>query len=513
MTPPAGTAPLGRRLASNTLQAASGRIVALVAWLLLTPPLLRALGSAEFGLWSLFFALTGYLGALDLGLSQATLRFVAAARARGDHAEAGEMATLAALGYVLLGLAWLLIIVTARDPLLAYLRLPLELRPTAAFAFTVGAAVFAFAGLTNVTVAVLQAYDRFDLGNRVALTLSLAQVAGILFSLGRGAGLRGVVLATGAGWALAFLVGLVLIRTGAPPFRWGAPARAMRHVRKTVGFGGPMQIANVLGVAHQQLDKLLLSRYVSIVAVTPYELGLRVATAASTFPQLLLVAIIPAASELHTFDERERLRELHARANRYVLSVAAIVTAALIGGATPLFAAWLGPSSAAAPLALQGLAVAAYFAVAGGVGAAIARGAGRTDLEAEFAGVALVLHLALGLVLVPRFGLIGALVAVTAGNIAGMLWFFARLAAALGWARLPLLLEPFGVPLVAAALGAAAGLLLVARAPGMLVAAPWPAAAAAAGGAALIACAVTLLTRYVSWREAAALLRSAGHLP
>ena len=48
---------LGARLARNSFHSASGRVVAILAWLALTPALVRALGPEGFGVWSLFYAL------------------------------------------------------------------------------------------------------------------------------------------------------------------------------------------------------------------------------------------------------------------------------------------------------------------------------------------------------------------------------------------------------------------------------------------------------------------------
>src|SRR5215467_11297580 len=107
---------MGVRLARNSLHSASGRVVAILAWLLLTPSLVKALGPEGFGVWSLFYALTGWLGTLDLGFSQVALRYGASARARAAGAEAGEYATLAVLGYVALGLVWLVLVLLLREP-------------------------------------------------------------------------------------------------------------------------------------------------------------------------------------------------------------------------------------------------------------------------------------------------------------------------------------------------------------------------------------------------------------
>ena len=73
---------LGARLARNSFHSASGRVVAILAWLLLTPALVRALGPEGFGVWSLFYALAGWMSSFDLGFSAVALRYGAAARAR-----------------------------------------------------------------------------------------------------------------------------------------------------------------------------------------------------------------------------------------------------------------------------------------------------------------------------------------------------------------------------------------------------------------------------------------------
>src|SRR5689334_24801161 len=110
MTATPSSAPgLGARLARNSFHSASGRIVAMLAWIVLTPPLVRALGPEAFGIWSLFFALAGWLATMDLGFSQVALRFGAAARAREAVAETGQYATLAVAGYLLLGMLWIAI--------------------------------------------------------------------------------------------------------------------------------------------------------------------------------------------------------------------------------------------------------------------------------------------------------------------------------------------------------------------------------------------------------------------
>lgn len=504
---PAG---LARRLAANTLHAASGRVASLLLWLALTPPLYRALGAEGFAVWALFYALTGYLGALDFGLAPATMRHVSAARARGADAEAGAYATVSVLGYAALGLFWLALMPLVRGPLLEFLHVTGAVRPSADFAFTAGAVVFAMAGATNTIVYVLQGYDRFDLANLTTLTVSLVQAFGLALALAFGWGLVGVVCATGAGWTSAVLVGLLLVRRGAPAFRWASPRGASGFVRESIGFGAPLQLANMLAVAHQQLDKLLLTRYVALAAVAPYELGLRISTALATFPQLLLLALVPPATRFHTAGEHARLAELYRRSNRYILFAAVVVTAGAVGGAGRVFAAWLGHPDEAAALALRGLIVAACAGLGAGMATVTARGIGRPDLEAEFSAAALAVHLALGLPLVRTHGLPGVLLALAIGNAAGVAWFVSRLARALGWSAPRVLFDGAMPPMLALAAGAGCGLWLdraLAPATGF---AAWGALLVVGGAGALVAAAVCLGTRYVSAAELARLARPAA---
>src|SRR5690242_10204467 len=111
--------------------------------------------------------MTGYLSSLDFGLASGTVRHVAAARARDDHGEAGAFATLALIGYAALGLLWLAALSLLRRGVLHWLRIPMEHQDEAQFAMVAGAVIFALSGFANVTMAVAQGYQRFDVSNRI----------------------------------------------------------------------------------------------------------------------------------------------------------------------------------------------------------------------------------------------------------------------------------------------------------------------------------------------------------
>lgn len=503
---PQGTG-LGRRLASNALSAASGRIVVLLMWLVLTPPLVRALGPDAFGVWSLFYALSFWLLALDLGLSQIALRYVAASRAAGRPEEGGEYATLAVLGYAAIGALWLGLAPWSTPIALEWLRVPEPLAPAATLAIQAGAAVFLLAGVVQTLLAVLQAHERFDLAAWGLSSTALLQGAGITLGLVRGEGLTFMVGAVVLGWAIGVVVCALLLRVGAPGFTWGSPIRSLRHWREALAFGGPVQGANLLAVTHQQVDKVLLARMVALASVTPYELGMRIASAMSSFPQFLMLAIHPTATTMHEQGDHAGLAQLYRRTTRWVLVVSSLLAAALVGGAHPLLAAWLQEPSTDAALALQGLAMAAFAASPAGTTSVVARAANRTPVELEWSAVALVVHLAIALMMIPVFGLPGALLATLAANVVSSIWFVTRLGSILRLPSSQVLSDTFGPALLSLSLGVAGAFLLERSLPASLGVLSWWRAMLVSGTAVLLCAAALGALRFVDYREAWSLFR------
>lgn len=497
---------LGRRMVLYTLHTASGRIFGILVWMVVTPVILRAIGTVAFAVWSLFFAFTGYLSALDFGLVLGTVRHVASARGRGEPEESGRYATLGVLGFLALATLWLALTLLLRESALHWLRVPPAALPDARQAMLLAPAVFALAGCANITSAVAQGCGRFDVANLVMLVASAEQAIGVYVVLHSGWGLKGLLLNVGVGWALAGLAGLALLSRSVPDFRWRSPRASIGRLREVFRFGGVLQITNLLGAIHFQMDKFLLSRFVALDAITPYELGSRVAISASTVPGLLLVGILPTAAGIHAANDQARLRRLYQRANRYVLLAGAAIVAATIGAADRLYLAWLGPGHAASAFTFQALMIGIVASLATGIGTSMARGMGRPDLEAWFAVVVVGLHASLSVWLVPRIGYRGALVAWVVSNAVGAIYFLWSLARTMHWPWSSVLIKPHLVPALAVALSGAAVWALDRALPEAHGALGWLIVlllgAVAAGTVVLTA----MATRYVDWREARSLL-------
>ncbi|MGH7742592.1 MAG: lipopolysaccharide biosynthesis protein [Candidatus Eiseniibacteriota bacterium] len=318
--------------------------------------------------------------------------------------------------------------------------------------------------------------------------------------------LEGLVLTVAAGWVLAVLLGLFTLSATARDFRWTSPRKSAAALPAAMRFGGPLQVTTLLWTVNQQVDKLLLARYLSLAAVATYELGARVATSAFTFPHLLLAAALPAASALHARANDTRLRELHDRLGRYVLTAAAITAACLLGCADRLYAVWLGPGHAESALVLRWLTAGRAMLLAAGAASVIARAIGRTALETWYHVIGLTLHVSLALLLLPRIGIAGVVIAGACGYLGGSVLFVALVARARHWRVAPLLGWPHAVPTVAVLAGTLAGLAIDRALPAATGLAGWVSLGTTAAAGALVALGTTFAFRYIHWREARELL-------
>src|SRR5919106_5802974 len=83
--------------------------VTLVSGLVVTPIIVAALGTEQFGIWALIGSILGFILLLDLGIGPSVIRFAAEQRGREARDETSELASTALVIYLGLALVTLLL--------------------------------------------------------------------------------------------------------------------------------------------------------------------------------------------------------------------------------------------------------------------------------------------------------------------------------------------------------------------------------------------------------------------
>jgi len=452
---PAGDS-IGTQIARSSFLNLLGKVTYVVGWVAIAPYMLHRLGTERFGMWSLLSVLPGLYLTFDLGVGSALTKFVAEYRAAGNHAALCGVVTMGAAIYLALSLVILAAIALLRGPILDMVRVAPALRGEAEQALVVAAAVYGVLNLYQLAASILTGLHRMDVWNRIVIGTTVLQLAGVVLLLKLGFGLVALMLNTGAALALGAVLGGLAVKRLAPEIAFDRRGFERPLIARLTRYSAALQLINLGVLVQLQLDKILFGSMVSLAAVASYEFGFRVVSALWTVPMVLLPPLLPAAAHLEAVGDRTRVRRLYRRAARYLFAIAFPIAAGVVALAPALYRAWLGPGHREAALAAMALAVMLGVNVVTGAGSALTRGVGRPGLEVRYQMVAMVLHVALSLVLIHRFGFVGGLWSLVVSSAIGSLYFLWSFHRFLGEPLAEFVRAVVARPLLAAGLGAAA---------------------------------------------------------
>jgi O-antigen/teichoic acid export membrane protein len=366
-----------------TLWNLGGYVIPLAVAVIAIPPLLHGLGTERFGFLTFAWVVLGYFGVLDLGVSQATTRFVAAKHA--DH-EAVGLSPLLGNALVLntsigaFGCAALLI----ATPWLTerVLQVPPTLRPEAEDALRWLAYSIPLILVTGILRAFLEALGRFDLVNMVKIPASVLNMAIPLGVLSVSADVATIVF-----WiVIARVIVLVwyswLLWRTLPPMFKGLRVEAgvaMQMLR----FGGWLSVSNLVGGSFTLLDRVVLGAVISLSAVAFYATPYEIVTKLWLFSAALLGVLFPIFSSI-AVRQMDELHDMATRSLAYLLCVAAPCAGVLLALPHDLLAVWINAEFAArAGVVVQWLAVGVFINVLAQVPLTVLHGLGRADVTAK----------------------------------------------------------------------------------------------------------------------------------
>jgi len=376
------------------------------------PPLVHRLGPASFGLYSLAFALIGYLTYLDLGVSRAVTQFVSVALARNDLAETNRAIHSATLVNLFIGsLCSLAVVLTT--PLLIHTVFTITpaLQREAALVFYAVAVVVPFFLVQGVFRAVLMSYQRFgaiSLINGVATSVQLL-LALILAWTGFDVGIivvsSVVVRIVAVGAYAAFLFRLIpgLLRRFEPD----------RHeIGALLHFGGWVTVSQIILQSLVYLDRFLLASFLSLEAITLYSVPYEGLTRLRVIPQSVMAALYPAMSEYSEDASRERLQVLYESSLRYLLLLLLPGISFVVVFGRELMSLWMGTQFAArASVVLQVLAAGFLLNSLAYVSYSAIQAFRKPEVVGKFHLIVAPIYLVLSVLLILRWGIPGAAVA------------------------------------------------------------------------------------------------------
>lgn len=397
----------GGTLVSTVLPAAAGVVSGIALARTLGP-----VGRGEFASVLIWPLLLGLLG--DLGVGFALTYFVSREPARRD--------ALWTVGCVV-SLVWGAVLAAAA---IAILVPRLSLSPASRIALEVALSVLPFALASHLHACLLLGLGHLKASNviRASQVLLYAGTVVVLAAAGRGA-----VLPYGIAWASAHVVvgvGGFAYLVGVAGMRWSWEPALWRPV---LGYGMRVYAGGFASQATLRLDQMLMSVMGLVVPLGIYAVA--VAVASGVGPVFTALAVVVLHRVTRGGEDSAPAREIRHVLRLSLLAGLPLVLAGIVLApvVVPLV---FGASFRPSVVPTQILLAAAFFQGANAILGNSLRAVGRPGRSSVAESVGAVATIALLVVLLPRFGALGAAVSSLAAYAAVTLMQFRFLTAALG---------------------------------------------------------------------------------
>ncbi len=282
---------LRRNFAINVL----GALVPLGVSLVTVPIYIRHIGEARYGVLAIVWALLGYFGFLDLGLSRASANALARLRDAPQKQRASVLATTMALNLALGVFGSLVLAVFGRFLLEHGLSIPDALKAEIEPAFAWIVALFPLALLSGVGVGALESRERFLLANILqVLGMSLGQIVPVVLAVCVSPSLAVVVPA--AVIARALTVGAILAAALRQEGRLTLDSFDLKQARGLLSYGGWVTLSGLLSPILTSLDQFVIGSSVGVAAVAHYVVPMNLVTRSQIFAGALARTLFPRLS-------------------------------------------------------------------------------------------------------------------------------------------------------------------------------------------------------------------------
>ena len=381
------------------------RLVNMAVGLLTIPVLIRYLGGSGFAAWAILLALGAGFTLLEVGMAPTVVRFLALPAREQDWNEGRR---LLARVWILLASTFgtgFLVTLWFAAPFAAWLGLPsTKVFSAEASVYGVFGAVAARALLQSGTL-VLFAARRFVAVSIVSLMQPLcSNVAAMLVAWQSGR----LDLTLIAFWSAQLgVLGLtfVLTRHMSMP-RFGPGTLDMRRFRELFHYGLANQMEGWAQFINFQFDKFIVAGLVGLWGVAPYEVANRAVAALRSIPASGADTFLPAAITRRA--SKQDAWDWYLASTRIAAYGACVFILAPLAIAPLFLYAWTGEMGYVGRWVFVALSIGTMASVLSFPAAILAQAEGRPDLQGRAAAVAILLNIPLSLLLVIKWGLVGA---------------------------------------------------------------------------------------------------------
>ena len=402
-------APIGTKIVRNAAFGVLRVVLVTPIPLLLTPFIIRRVGTQGLGIWAVFTAINNLTLLADFGVLGTLTRHVSEHFTRKDYLQLNRTLSSGLVMFLAIGALCVCalgfgsgLIVSGFFRRAQFPEIQLQ-HAVRWLALAVGLNLLAFP--FNSITAGLQ---RLDFSNLLAAwNFACTAMLSAVF-LAAGMGIMGFAYAIVISAALNLVLQFTVARRLLPEFKPSPAFVRKGDIKGLFSFSLQMYLTQIAVAVHAHTEKFLLAHFSGLSAAGSYDIANDLATKMRSFPSLLLTPLLPAATELEARQDQARQMELYYRTHKYLafLSVPMAVLAGLLAQRFVLL--WLGPGFSVAAMALALLASVNLFNLTCAPAALVFIGKGMLKPGVRSALYGIFSNLIVSTILIIRMGFQGA---------------------------------------------------------------------------------------------------------
>ncbi len=424
--------PLSQKVIKNTFYNFIGKIWGILVGLFLTPFIIHHIGIERYGVWAIVGVITGYFGLLDLGIGSSFIKYIAEFHTKKDTEKINQVINCGITFYSIFAFAVMALACLFINPIFRILKIPAQLYSESLFVFWVSLTIFCVSSIFSISIAIQNGLQRMDICNKIALITSIPNVAGTIFVLTHGYGLRGLIINNGIILIAGGLINVSMAYKILPELSLSCRFLSKKMFGTLFGYGAKLQVARISSAISMQIDKLLITYFLSLSLVTFFQLGFSVIQQAISVVLLFLSALIPAFSEIDAQGARDKLIDGYIRGTKYLALITIPFFIFIMAAAHQIMSIWMGPGYDRSAWVIQILAIGWGTAVISGMRSVVVQAIAKTEIEMKAGLIAAVFNIPLSIILITKFGFLGVAIGTSISLIASAAYGFAKLHQELG---------------------------------------------------------------------------------
>lgn len=419
--------PLLRHAIANGIKLLTSFAVGLI----LPPLIIQFIGLETYGLWAFACALVQAVFIVECGFPAALSKYIAEFDAKSEHHKISALMTVCLVVYVaigcvlavafLLGGQWLMAVVFRGHPDRLHM---------------LGVLVLLMVFLTLLSLlgslftAVINGLQRMDVSGYIgAAGVGVNGVLSVVL-LVLHMGIWALPVAFGLSTGLTLVMAYAYVRRRAPsvsldltllrsPSTW-------ESLRKLLALSASDAVARMSAALIGPGIRLLLGAFAGVTATAYYDLASRPIAQLTTVPLLVSTPLVPAVAALQTRAASTTAAELVCKSLKYLNLLALPLFAFSVTFAKPLVGIWLGPGYDPVARTIQILALGTYVNLLTAPAYHALLGAGKPRLGVHLGLINLTANAFLTVLLIGKYGLLGAATGQAAALCAASLYFLNR---------------------------------------------------------------------------------------